>query len=122
MALFIQDGSLSQNKTGITTRQKRLFSIFNIVTFKNDPCTTTGAGNLGGTCLDSTGCASKGGTASGNCAAGFGVCCLFVVKGSCSDEQTISQNCTYIRNNGYPAADTTVSETCTYNFNRIRDN
>ncbi|TRY61814.1 hypothetical protein TCAL_16267, partial [Tigriopus californicus] len=52
---------------------------------------------------------------------GFGVCCLFSVSGECSGDQTISQNCTYIQNNGYPAADTTVSETCEYNFERICD-
>ncbi|XP_059089945.1 uncharacterized protein LOC131885795 isoform X2 [Tigriopus californicus] len=122
IAALIHNGALAQNKTESNSRQKRLFSIFNIVSFRNDPCTTTGAGNLGGTCLDSTACSSKGGTASGNCASGFGVCCLFIVKGSCSAAQSISQNCTYIRNNGYPAADTTVSETCTYNFDRINNN
>ncbi|XP_059078469.1 uncharacterized protein LOC131876939 isoform X2 [Tigriopus californicus] len=112
----IQDGVMSRNTTKTNFRQKRLFSIFNIVTFKNDPCTTTGAGNLGGTCLDSTSCSSRGGTASGNCAAGFGVCCLFVVNGACSGDQTITQN------DGYPAADTTADETCNYKFNRICEN
>ncbi|TRY61995.1 hypothetical protein TCAL_12715 [Tigriopus californicus] len=96
-----------------------LFSLFNIVTFENEACTTTGAGNLIGTCLTSTECADMRGSPSGNCAAGFGVCCLFDVAGDCSTEQTISQNCTYIRNNGFPSADMTPSETCTYNFNRI---
>ncbi|TRY74676.1 hypothetical protein TCAL_15558 [Tigriopus californicus] len=72
--------------------------------------------------MDSTSCSSKGGTASGNCAAGFGVCCLFIVNGACTAEQTIFQNCTYIRNDGYPAADTTASETCEYKFNRISEN
>ncbi|XP_059089510.1 uncharacterized protein LOC131885470 [Tigriopus californicus] len=72
-------------------RQKRLFSIFNIVTFKNDVCTTTGTGNLQGTCLTSTECTAKGGSSSGNCAAGFGVCCLFSVSGACTSAQTISQ-------------------------------
>lgn len=41
-----------------------------IYAFKNDPCTTTGTGNLGGTCMTSSECASKSGSASGNCAAG----------------------------------------------------
>ncbi|XP_059088788.1 uncharacterized protein LOC131884909 [Tigriopus californicus] len=96
-----------------------LFSIFSIVSFKNDPCTTTGASSLGGTCLTSTACSSKGGFASGNCASGFGVCCLFRVSGSCGTTQTVNQNCTYIQNDGFPSADTTVDETCTYEFNRI---
>eukprot|EP00094_Tigriopus_californicus_P014231 TCALIF_13784-PA protein Name:"Protein of unknown function" AED:0.01 eAED:0.01 QI:0/1/0.66/1/0.5/0.66/3/0/71 len=68
-----------------------LFSIFNIVTFKNEACATTGAGNLVGTCLTSTECTAKGGSPSGNCAAGFGVCCLFSVGGDCSGDKTISQ-------------------------------
>ncbi|TRY62105.1 hypothetical protein TCAL_16300 [Tigriopus californicus] len=46
-----------------------LFSLFNIVTFTNDACITTGAGNLGGTCFTSSECNAKGGSASGNCAA-----------------------------------------------------
>ncbi|TRY61783.1 hypothetical protein TCAL_16304 [Tigriopus californicus] len=85
--------------------------------YRNDPCTTTGASSLGGTCLTSTACSSKGGFASGNCAsgkhqfnvetqnqnyqlhfvAGFGVCCLFRVSGSCGTTQTVNQNCTYIQ-------------------------
>eukprot|EP00094_Tigriopus_californicus_P013861 TCALIF_13416-PA protein Name:"Protein of unknown function" AED:0.41 eAED:0.45 QI:0/0.6/0.45/0.81/0.7/0.81/11/0/201 len=120
--MLVPHGAISQNTNETSSRQKRLFSIFNIVTFKNDVCVSTGAGNLHGTCYDSTSCSSKGGTASGNCAAGFGVCCLFIVKGSCGSTQTISQNCTYIRNSGYPVADATPSETCTYEFNRICDN
>ncbi|XP_059088926.1 uncharacterized protein LOC131885021 isoform X3 [Tigriopus californicus] len=112
-------GAMSERRNITTSRQKRLFSLFNIVTFENEACTTTGAGNLIGTCLTSTECADMRGSPSGNCAAGFGVCCLFDVAGDCSTEQTISQNCTYIRNNGFPSADMTPSETCTYNFNRI---
>ncbi|TRY62029.1 hypothetical protein TCAL_13784 [Tigriopus californicus] len=78
MAIFLIDGSMSERHNQNSTRQKRLFSIFNIVTFKNEACTTTGAGNLVGTCLTSTECTAKGGSPSGNCAAGFGVCCLLV--------------------------------------------
>eukprot|EP00094_Tigriopus_californicus_P013847 TCALIF_13402-PA protein Name:"Protein of unknown function" AED:0.28 eAED:0.28 QI:28/0.5/0.71/1/0.66/0.71/7/0/140 len=70
-----------------------LFSLFNIVTFTNDACITTGAGNLGGTCFTSSECNAKGGSASGNCAAGFGVCCLFSVSGACNAAQTVSQIC-----------------------------
>eukprot|EP00094_Tigriopus_californicus_P013762 TCALIF_13318-PA protein Name:"Protein of unknown function" AED:0.18 eAED:0.18 QI:0/0.75/0.77/0.88/0.87/0.88/9/0/163 len=101
---------------------KGLFSLFNIVKFKNKGCTSVGSTNMGGTCLTSTECTSQGGASSGNCAAGFGVCCIFSLSGSCGSGQTVSQNCTYIRNSGFPSADTTASETCTYNFNRICDN
>ncbi|XP_059089367.1 uncharacterized protein LOC131885356 [Tigriopus californicus] len=117
-------GSLSDSEPDVTenSRQKRLFSLFNIVKFKNKGCTSVGSTNMGGTCLTSTECTSQGGASSGNCAAGFGVCCIFSLSGSCGSGQTVSQNCTYIRNSGFPSADTTASETCTYNFNRICDN
>ncbi|TRY60936.1 hypothetical protein TCAL_13390, partial [Tigriopus californicus] len=68
-----------------------LFSLFNVVTFRNDLCTTTETGNLPGTCLTASECASRSGSASGNCAAGFGVCCLFIVSGVCGGTQTINQ-------------------------------
>ncbi|TRY61311.1 hypothetical protein TCAL_12284, partial [Tigriopus californicus] len=122
MVIFVFGGAVSQKDNQTNVRQKKLLSIFNIVTFKNEGCTSTGAGNDGGTCLTATECTSKGGSASGNCAAGFGVCCVFSLTGACASGQTVSQNCTYIRNSGYPSADTTVSETCTYNFDRICDN
>ncbi|XP_059085119.1 uncharacterized protein LOC131882095 [Tigriopus californicus] len=122
-SLFLIGIAASDNVDNSTnTRQKRLFSIFNLVTFKNDPCTTTGTGDLGGTCMTSSECTSKGGSASGNCAAGFGVCCLFVVSEACGSTLTINQNCTYVRNDGYPTADTTAGQTCTFNFSRICDN
>eukprot|EP00095_Tigriopus_kingsejongensis_P000514 maker-scaffold1854_size26324-snap-gene-0.2 protein:Tk00514 transcript:maker-scaffold1854_size26324-snap-gene-0.2-mRNA-1 annotation:"PREDICTED: uncharacterized protein LOC100161421" len=72
--------------------------------------------------MTSTECTSKSGASSGNCAAGFGVCCLFTKSGDCSAAKTVNQNCTYIQNNGYPAADTTSGESCVYNFNRICNN
>ncbi|XP_059088934.1 uncharacterized protein LOC131885026 isoform X2 [Tigriopus californicus] len=117
-------GSVASDNVNNSTnaRQKRLFSIFNVVTFKNDPCTTTGTGNLGGTCMTSSECASKSGSASGNCAAGFGVCCLFIVSEECGSTITINQNCTYIRNNGNPTPDMTAGQTCTFDFKRICDN
>lgn len=34
-----------------------------------------------GTCMTTSECVSKGGSADGNCASGFGVCCSFVIKG-----------------------------------------
>ena len=46
-----------------------VFSLFSIVSFKNKGCRATTGYN--GTCYTSTECASKSGTASGNCAAGW---------------------------------------------------
>ena len=39
-------------------------------------------------------CIDRKGSASGSCAAGFGVCCVFLTS-SCGS--TVSENCTYIR-------------------------
>ena len=50
-----------------------VFSLFSIVQFPNQEC--TGLVTDFGTCYTSGECSAKGGTASGNCAAGFGVCC-----------------------------------------------
>jgi len=93
-----------------TARAGKVFSLFSIVTFKNSGCRstsgTTGTGvNRNGTCYTSTECQNKGGTASGNCAAGFGVCCLFTTQTS----GTISENCSYIQNPGFPSTYTTSS-------------
>ena len=50
-------------------------SIVNIIKFENGPCNASSTG-LTGTCYTSKECLTKGGTASGSCASGFGVCCL----------------------------------------------
>ena len=39
-------------------------------------------------------CSERSGAASGTCAAGFGVCCVFLTS-SCGS--TVKENCTYIR-------------------------
>jgi len=91
-----------------SNRDGKLFSLFNIVTFKNDGCRSTstissggtGSLNRNGTCFTANECESKGGTSSGSCAAGFGVCCVFLVTDS---GVAINQNCTYIRNPGFPS-------------------
>ena len=58
-----------------------MFSLFNVVTFPNEQCTgasTTSSGAVYGTCYSSTECTAKSGSADGNCASGFGVCCTFL--------------------------------------------
>merc|ERR1719412_1095769 len=89
------------------SREGKVFSLFSVVTFPNDGCTsqsgTTGISsvNRNGTCFTATECSDNGGTASGNCAAGFGVGCLFVYS---SASTSISQNCSYIQNPNFPSA------------------
>ena len=71
------------------SREDRVLSVFNVVTFPNSAC---GASNgYNGTCYTSSECSAKGGTASGTCASSFGVCCVFSI--SCGS--TSSANNTY---------------------------
>ena len=54
-----------------------VFSPFNIVQFRNDECQGEGAASgESGICYTQEECSSRGGRASGNCAAGFGKCCV----------------------------------------------
>ncbi|XP_059099287.1 uncharacterized protein LOC131893312 [Tigriopus californicus] len=97
-------------------RQKKLFSLFNIVQFKNDPCSGVTPGDNRGTCLSVQECSSQGGTSDGNCASGFGVCCLFMITG-CGG--TVNKNCTYVRNTGFPGSDPNNGRTCSVTLNRF---
>lgn len=74
-------------------KEGKLLSLFNIVTFPNDPCN---AGSKNGTCYTKEECSTKGGTNDGACASGYGVCCSFAVK--CGT--TISENNTYFESGG----------------------
>lgn len=74
-----------------------------------------------GVCFKSDECSNKGGTASGNCASGFGVCCFFK-KDETDSGDTISNNLTYIQNTDYPSAFTsTTTATFTYSFGSTTD-
>merc|ERR1712223_419261 len=90
---------------GLVTSEKsgKLFSLFNVVTFKNDDCVSTSTsmttGHRNGTCYTAQECTTKKGTASGGCAMGFGTCCLFTEE-TCGN--TVKQNNTYIRNKNFP--------------------
>ena len=86
------------------------------------------------TCLTTSECSSKGGSAQGNCAAGFGVCCICKLErletGEFLSQQclvsvyasasTISQNLTYIVNPSYPAnyVPSSTPSTLTYTINK----
>ena len=74
-----------------------VLSLFTIVSWKQGPCTSTTGTN--GTCYSSNECSNLGGTASGTCASGFGVCCLVTV--TCGG--TTSVNGTYFQNPGFPS-------------------
>merc|ERR1711997_179860 len=96
-------------------------SLFSVVQFDNDECTTQDEKATTGVCWTASECSDKGGTASGNCASGFGVCCLFTVsKSDCAG--TIANNITYIQNDGYPSAvSTSATTSCKYEFTGTSD-
>jgi len=81
-------------------RKEKAFSLFSVVTFPNDECTTVMDPTMRGLCITAEECTDQGGTASGNCASGFGVCCFTTV----TDAGTITNNVTYIQNEGFPTA------------------
>merc|ERR1712106_1316043 len=98
------------NKTG------RAFSLFSIVQFPNAGCTGSSSSTTFGTCYTATECSAAGGSADGNCAAGFGVCCL-ITNSTCG--AMISTNTTYIRNPGYPSSYTPSSTgNCNFAINK----
>ena len=51
------------------------FSLFSIVKFGNDECTTEISPDIKGICRSAEDCSAVGGIADGKCASGFGVCC-----------------------------------------------
>ena len=60
-----------------SSRNGKVLSVFNVVTFPNSACGATNGYN--GTCFTTSECEAKGGTASGTCASSFGVCCVFSI-------------------------------------------
>merc|ERR1711994_671462 len=72
---------------------------------------------MNGICQSVEDCTESGGTASGNCASGFGVCCFHKVDGACTgNQQAVENNVTYIQSPNYPTALTGAGSavTCTY--------
>merc|ERR1712013_70565 len=106
----------AHNKTeGV--RGGKVFSLFSIVQFPNEACTSTSGTYSNGTCFTANECSSNGGSANGNCASGFGVCCVFSISASGSK---INQNNSYIVNPSYPSnyAPTSTPSTVTYTINK----
>merc|ERR1712241_803702 len=107
------------NRSYTATRQLKQLSLFSVVQFPNDECTSSSDSTTMGTCLTSSECTSRSGTASGSCAAGFGVCCV-VSTSTCG--ASLSSNITYIRNPGYPSSYTPTSAgTCSFTINKAAD-
>jgi len=113
IAFFISIFILSSANKVATRKDSRQFSLFSIVTFKNDECSATSTAGLKGICMTSTECGTSG-TADGNCASSFGVCCI-VKTSTCGG--SVSKNCSYIENPSYPSAYTTAGD-CSYTVTR----
>merc|ERR1711971_1048087 len=111
--------------TVATAKEAKAFSLFNVVTFQNDACTstsiTTQDGARIGQCFTAEECTAKGGLARGGCAMGFGTCCLFR-ENTCGG--TVENNCTHIQNDGFPTALTgtplTALTNCNYQINKAQ--
>lgn len=71
-------------------REEKLVSVFQVVKFQNVLC--IGSGTRNGTCFTSAECDNIGGSASGTCADGFGVCCIIQLTAA----GTISHNNSFI--------------------------
>jgi len=84
-------------------RNTRAFSLFSVVQFPNDECTTAMSPSMTGICVTAEECTQRTGTPSGNCASGFGVCCFTAVTATGTGE-TITNNVTYITNAGFPSS------------------
>jgi len=112
--------------TVATAKEAKAFSLFNVVTFQNDACTstsiTTANGARSGQCFTAEECTAKGGTASGGCAMGFGTCCLFT-QDTCGGQ--VDNNCTHIQNDGFPTALTGTAlaalPNCNYQINKAQE-
>ena len=92
-------------------------SLFSVVQFPNDDCTSSSSSTTTGTCYTSSECSSRSGSSDGSCAAGFGVCCV-ISTSTCG--ATVSSNNTYIRNPGYPSSYTPTSTgSCTVTVKKM---
>lgn len=72
-----------------TADRRSKLSIFQVVKFGNTECTGS---SKNGTCFTSAECSSIGGSASGSCADGFGVCCIVTITSG----QSASTNNSYL--------------------------
>lgn len=112
-SIFNCEGTIVDKK-----RDSKMFSIFSLVSFPNSECTVQSDTTMKGVCMSAEECGAQSGTTDGNCASGFGVCCMFSLT-AC--DGTIDKNLTYIQNPGYSAYYTTASTTCTYTFSPAPD-
>merc|ERR1712223_1718882 len=111
-----------ESSTPSNDRNSKHFSLFSVVQFNNEECTTDttpAGGTTAGTCYTSTECTDKGGTSAGKCASGFGVCCVFLNIGEVNAQ--IMENRTRIRNGEYPQPDAApANQAIAYTVNKMQ--
>ncbi|XP_026461329.1 uncharacterized protein LOC113363056 [Ctenocephalides felis] len=100
-----RDLEVSRNKRKLllcgAKSAKKVLSLFTVVSWDQaGACASaTGGGTETGTCLPAApDCALRGGTAAGPCAAGYGICCVFMATCGAS----VLQNGTYFVNPNHP--------------------
>merc|ERR1719435_490885 len=108
VGLFLCKRTTAENlaESASSKHKGRAFSLFSIVQFPNSGCVASSSSTTYGTCYTATECEANGGTADGNCASGFGVCCL-ITTSTCGS--TVTTNTSYIRNPNYPSSYTPTS-------------
>ncbi|XP_075154005.1 uncharacterized protein LOC142227376 [Haematobia irritans] len=92
---------VNSNSTNITeyTNFKRQNKVIHLFPVPVDGECLSNDGRRTGTCFNAYECRSKGGQAKGECAHGFGVCCIYIA--SCNE--TISNNITYLVSPSFPS-------------------
>lgn len=105
---------VAEANKGKGPRDDRLLNIFQIVRFPNQACNTSGTTE--GVCYTSEECQAKGGSATGSCASGFGVCCSFSV--GCGS--TVSENNTYFRSTSFSTPCVLTVCKCSTNICQLR--
>merc|ERR1711992_102448 len=96
----------------LPARDKKAFSLFSVVTFPNAECTTDTTPAMTGICVTAEECSNDGDViaqAQGNCASGFGVCCMRRVEGN--PNAAITSGLTYVQSAGFPQAVTALNPT-----------
>jgi len=96
--------------TALPAKEPKAFSLFSVVTFPNLECTTDTTPAMTGICVTAEECSNDGDViaqAQGNCASGFGVCCLRRVEGN--PNGAITSGLTYVQSPQFPQAVTALN-------------
>nr|XP_045603484.1 uncharacterized protein LOC123761501 [Procambarus clarkii] len=110
-------GEMEQHRGVISQSERRDKAFFVLLRIQPDECNSSDPSLTTGTCLPSTDCTRSGGTFSGTCARGFGVCCI----GRRSCGESTSYNNTYFVNPSYNGTDIGAGA-CTLTVFRVDSN